>query len=375
MARPASRPTAASACHQLGNKATRTIATALGDVRLVVFRLGAPHPVRPGQRHHGRATSAALDTQRALKLFADWTDRIAEGELPKSKPERPQGVERNIVVTVWDWGTPTMYLHDEISTDRRNPTVNANGKIYGSPEWSTDFVPVLDPVNNRRLRHQDPGARSEDADRRRPIRCRRRRPIGATSRSGTARPAPHNPMIDEQGPRLVHRRASAGRRRRRSAARARIIPRPRPSRSTQSGRQLVDVRSEDREVHADRHLLQHPPSAIRCQGRRLWASSGVGGNGNGDVVGWLDRRCSTRPATSRSRRAGRRSSSTPTATASATTTSSPNQPVDPTKDKRVVAGFYGIAPSPADGTIWGSVLGFPGVDRAARSRRQSARLR
>ena len=38
----------------------------------------------------------------------------------------------------------------------------------------------------------------------------------------------------------------------------------------------------------------------------------------------------------------------------------PNQPVDPTKDKRVTAGFYGVAVNPADGTIWGSVLGFPG---------------
>jgi len=38
----------------------------------------------------------------------------------------------------------------------------------------------------------------------------------------------------------------------------------------------------------------------------------------------------------------------------------PDQPVDPTKDKRIVAAFYGIAVNPADGTIWGSVLGFPG---------------
>ena len=38
----------------------------------------------------------------------------------------------------------------------------------------------------------------------------------------------------------------------------------------------------------------------------------------------------------------------------------PDQPVDPTKDKRIVAGMYGIAPSPADGSIWGSVLGYPG---------------
>ena len=38
----------------------------------------------------------------------------------------------------------------------------------------------------------------------------------------------------------------------------------------------------------------------------------------------------------------------------------PNQPDDPTKDKRIGLGFYGIAYSPADGSIWGSNIGFPG---------------
>ena len=64
------------------------------------------------------------------------------------KPQRPQGIERNIVVTLWDWGRPTGYLHDLVSTDRRNPRLNANGKVYGSPEDSTDFVPILDPVTS-----------------------------------------------------------------------------------------------------------------------------------------------------------------------------------------------------------------------------------
>ena len=40
-----------------------------------------------------------------LKYFGEWTDRVAEGELPHNKPERPQGIERNLVVTTWDWGT------------------------------------------------------------------------------------------------------------------------------------------------------------------------------------------------------------------------------------------------------------------------------
>jgi hypothetical protein len=38
----------------------------------------------------------------------------------------------------------------------------------------------------------------------------------------------------------------------------------------------------------------------------------------------------------------------------------PNQPVDPTKDKRILAGLYGIGYDPNDGSIWGSVLAMPG---------------
>src|SRR3954449_10474467 len=37
--------------------------------------------------------------------------------------KKTQGVERNIVITSWEWSTPDKYLHDLISSDRRNPTV------------------------------------------------------------------------------------------------------------------------------------------------------------------------------------------------------------------------------------------------------------
>jgi len=83
-----------------------------------------------------------------LRYLADWTDRIAKGELPHSKPERPQGVERNIVVTTWDWLNDKKYLHDLIASDRRYPTVNSYGPVYGSTEYSTDIIPVLDPMKN-----------------------------------------------------------------------------------------------------------------------------------------------------------------------------------------------------------------------------------
>jgi hypothetical protein len=75
------------------------------------------------------------------RYLADWTDRIAKGELPHAKPPRPSGVERNIVVTTWDWSDDKHYLHDLVASDRRDPTVNAYGAIYGSPEYSTDNLP------------------------------------------------------------------------------------------------------------------------------------------------------------------------------------------------------------------------------------------
>ena len=71
--------------------------------------------------------------------------RQAAQNLPFAKPDRPRGLERNIVLTLWDWSTPTGYMHDLISTDRRKPTVNAYGKLHGATEESTDYFPVLDP--------------------------------------------------------------------------------------------------------------------------------------------------------------------------------------------------------------------------------------
>jgi hypothetical protein len=39
----------------------------------------------------------------------------------------------------------------------------------------------------------------------------------------------------------------------------------------------------------------------------------------------------------------------------------PDQPVDPTKDKRVEVGVYSVVQNPIDGAIWGSRTGFPGA--------------
>src|SRR5215831_8931687 len=116
-------------CHQMGDKATREIPKELG--RFDSTAAAWARRILSGQAGNNMANGLAqLGPERALPMFADWTDRIGRGELPPVPP-RPQGVERNVVITEWDWADPKAYLHDEIATDKRNPTVNAFGKLYG----------------------------------------------------------------------------------------------------------------------------------------------------------------------------------------------------------------------------------------------------
>jgi len=134
-------------CHALGSAGVRKVPEIFskeGDS----FKAWAKR-TQAGQAMTNMAlTLGNMGAERALKQFADWTDRIAAGELPFEKPERPKGVERNVVITMWDWSSNKAYMHDLVSTDKDNPTVNANGRVYGSPEESTDNVPVLDPVKH-----------------------------------------------------------------------------------------------------------------------------------------------------------------------------------------------------------------------------------
>ena len=76
-------------------------------------------------------------------MFADWSDRIAAGAVPEAPP-RPQGVERNVVITMWGWGDNVAFVHDEVATDKRNPRVNASGPVYGV-DIGNDFLLVTDP--------------------------------------------------------------------------------------------------------------------------------------------------------------------------------------------------------------------------------------
>ena len=166
-----------------------------------------------------------------FKYLGDWTERVAKGELPFAKPTRPQGVERNIVVTLRDWHNDKQYLHDLIASDRRYPTVNAYGPLYGS-------------VRACLRRHADPRSGEEHRDELRVADARPDMPLalgpGNAGSVKTCGPSAYwgeeniwdtqgqQPQLDArpEGPRLARGdRARAGQSRR-SARRARAIPRP-----------------------------------------------------------------------------------------------------------------------------------------------------
>src|SRR5204863_7031012 len=97
-----------NSCHQLGNKPTRTIPPALGKFENSFEAWTHRIQVGPSAETMVRDVGS-LDSGRLLRNFSDWTDRIAAGELPKAKPQRPQGTERNGVITTRDCGDPKTY--------------------------------------------------------------------------------------------------------------------------------------------------------------------------------------------------------------------------------------------------------------------------
>ena len=133
-------------CHQVGNKATREILPAMqgrsGSSLDVWTRRTAIGPSGPGMATQFRALG---DMRQAL---ADWTDRVAEGAAPTEPPPRPRGVERNLVITLWDWGSEIDGRTDMAAADIRDGTVSANGLVFGVAEM-TDSLTVLDPVAHR----------------------------------------------------------------------------------------------------------------------------------------------------------------------------------------------------------------------------------
>ena len=346
-------------CHQLGQLATRSIPAAFGE-----FASSAEawmRRVQSGQAGEQMVNQLAGELGGApFQFFGDWTDRIAKGELPHAQPRRPEGIERNVVVTLRDWLDEKHYLHDLISTDRRLPTVNGFGPLYGATEYSTDSVPILDPIKNVTRNFAVPVRDANTPIAAGPGHAASLDPLQPSAYWGeeriwSTRVNIHNPMFDRHG-RVWFTAAVRGPanpdfcKKGSEHPSAKLFPLERTNRHLA----MLDPKTMDYtfvDTCFGTHHLQFGYDANDT----LWTSGG------GPVVGWLDTKkfeATGDAAASQGWTAlvldtngnGRRDDYV-----------EPNQPVDPSKDKRIVAGFYAVMPNPADGSIWGASRGFPGA--------------
>jgi hypothetical protein len=182
-------------CHQLGNQLTREVSH-IQD-RFATTREAWEHRVSFGQRGtRMNGMLAQMGRDRAIEMFADWTDRIAAGEVPP-QPPRPQGRERDLVITMWDWGHAYTYAHDEITTDKRNPLVNAGGPVYGV-SMSDDKLLIVDP-NTHEARELQVPVRDSDTPSYFPLDPFEPSPFWGDEAILNAPANVHNPMLDHLG--------------------------------------------------------------------------------------------------------------------------------------------------------------------------------
>lgn len=190
-------------CHQLGNFQTRDVQHVF-DAKPDLKTHPEAWEWRLGTGVRGTSMYGVLNIQGqqpSLEAFSKWTEAVANGALPPV-PDRPQGIERNLVVTQWDVGSDHTFMHDLASTDKNNPTVNAGGRVYAASSGHGQLV-IMDPRENFTTQVDIPTR--EDPDQ---IPSRFPAPMRPSMYFGDrhiwANPGynpadPHNPMFDSKG--------------------------------------------------------------------------------------------------------------------------------------------------------------------------------
>ncbi|MEC9242917.1 MAG: carboxypeptidase regulatory-like domain-containing protein, partial [Gemmatimonadota bacterium] len=341
-------------CHQLGQESTRTIPASLGEfessedawLRRISSGQAGGNMVRSVMNRLGGVP---------LKYLAEWTDRVAAGEIPSTQPERPSGIEQNVVATIRDWASPTVYLHDLTSTDRRNPTVNGYGPLYGAPELSTDDLPILDPVTNTDTSFKA-SVRDEDTPTTAETPPMAESPYWGDQVIWDSRANAHNPMIDHKGrvwytARIRDRANPDFCREGSDHPSAQLFP------TTSAGRQLAVYEPDTGEyTFVDTCFGTHHLQFAEDEDNTLWTSGG------GAVVGWLNTRIYDETGDVEAALGWSPLILDTTGNGRRDDWVEPDEPVDPSRDKRINAGFYAVMPNPTDGSIWGSnTFFYPGA--------------
>jgi hypothetical protein len=349
-------------CHALGSRGVREVPKAFKDGN-ETHTAWAMRTVAGQAMEYMSLVVNSLGAPSVYSIFGNWTDRIAAGELPFDKPNRPTGIERNVVYTMWDWASPKHYQHDAISTDKRNPTVNANGLIYGSPEESTDDVPTLDPVKHVAavFTHPvlDPNTPSfADV------------PFGPSAYWGTeaiwnGRTSIHNVLFDADGKVWFTARLRPVANNPDFCKAGSSHPSALVSPQTSSLRQLsrFDPKTGKFDL-IDTCFSTHHLYFGHDADETLWLSAGPPGAGGG-LVTWLNTRKFRETLDGAASQGWAPLVIDTNGNGKRDAWVEANQPLDVTKDKRIAASFYGIMPSPVDGSIWGQSMdrGYSRIDQ------------
>jgi len=341
-------------CHQMGDHATRAIPSALGQFDS--SQAAWMRRIQSGQA--GRdMVSTAMGTLKGIpiKYLADWTDRIAAGELPVNTPQRPSGMERNVVATVRDWAGPKSYLHDLSGTDRNDPTVNGYGPLYGSPELSTDEFPILDPQRNVARTFKVP-VRDADTPSTHDDPVIAPSPYWADERIWDSRAIAHNPMLDHQG-RVWYTARVRGPNNPAFCKAGSQHPSAKLFPIERSGRQLAVYEPKTgKYTFVDTCYSTHHLQFATDQNHTLWTSGGA------EVIGWLDTQ--QFDATGDAAAAQHWAPFVLDTEGKGTLDKwvEPGQPAQPNRDQRLAVSIYAVMPNPADGSVWGSVAyQYPGA--------------
>jgi hypothetical protein len=330
-------------CHQVGSRTTRELGTASSAGAISTLdawdrrtKIGPSGPSMGG-------FFQAIGSQRAL--FADWTDRIMKGDAPQQKPSRPAGIERNLVITEWDWGTPKDGRSDNAASDTRNARVNANGLVFGASEM-TDTISILDPAQNKAVvikapseappmvssfnasptasPYFGPDAWKRSADPRSiAIDGKGRVWVAIRNRENQKQPAFCGPGSNKFGNFYPLRQGT------------RQLAMYDPK--THEWQQIDTCFSADHnQISEDNHIYFGIGSAIAwvdistwdkthdAEASQGWCPGVIDMNGNGKIdPGWTE----------------------------------PNDPIDSTKDHRIAFGAYSITINPKDGSLWVSGIG------------------
>jgi len=346
-------------CHQLGQEATRTIPAQFGP-----FKSGEEAWMRRTQAGQaGEMMTNRLAGQLGgvpYKYFGDWTDRIAKGEVPKNKPARPQGVERNLVVTAWEWSTPDKYLHDLISSDRRKPTVNANGPLYGSPEYSTDNMPILDPKTNTVTFLKMPVADPNMPESLGPGHAGSVKPLQPSAYWGDeklwdTRANNHNAMFDDKG-RLWIAATVRGMDNPAFCKQGSDHPSARAFPLDKSPRQvaMLDPKSM-KYTFVDTCFGTHHPQFGYDADNTLWLS------GTGPVAGWINTSILDETGDAAKAQGWAPFVLDTNGNGKVDEYTEPGKPAEPGKDTRIAgSGPYAVMPHPTDGSVWYTANVFAG---------------